>query len=58
MTQVIGSEAILCGQALGNAQAPCLLHGKVTGASLEITVRAPSAAYAEAVLRHASTLFK
>eukprot|EP00040_Diaphanoeca_grandis_P011727 m.60127 g.60127 ORF g.60127 m.60127 type:complete len:1231 (-) comp22804_c1_seq1:183-3875(-) len=48
--QVIGTEAILCGQILANSNAKCLIHGKVNGSRVELSVRSTSAQYSQAVI--------
>jgi len=48
--QVIGTEAILCGQVLANAGSKCLIHGKVNGARVELSVRSSTAQYSQAIV--------
>mmetsp|Transcript_23757 Transcript_23757/g.62092 ORF Transcript_23757/g.62092 Transcript_23757/m.62092 type:complete len:1254 (+) Transcript_23757:47-3808(+) len=48
--QVIGSEAILCGQILGNASTKCLVHGTVSGSKVDLMVRSASAQFSQAVM--------
>ena len=48
--QVIGTEAILCGQLLSDASVKCMVHGTVGPSKVDLIVRAANPQFSQAVL--------
>jgi hypothetical protein len=48
--QVIGSEAILCGQLLSDSSVKCMVHGTVGPSKVDLMVRAANPQFSQAVL--------
>eukprot|EP00035_Acanthoeca_spectabilis_P034808 m.31001 g.31001 ORF g.31001 m.31001 type:complete len:1232 (-) comp6877_c0_seq1:65-3760(-) len=50
--QVIGSEAILCGQVLGSAGTQCMVHATVGASKVDLMVRSANPQFSQAVMAH------